>query len=48
MAGSRIAAAIDMEYRMQQFYKKKNTKAKCKDKNCEECQFKSICTSYKE
>jgi len=49
MAGSRIAQEIDREYRIKQFYKNKKVRQqKCKDKNCEECRFKSICTSYGE
>lgn len=47
MAGSKIAAEIDKEYRIKQFYKNRKSKQqKCRDRSCNECQFKEICTTY--
>lgn len=48
MKGSILASEIDEEYRRRKYYENKSRKEKCKDRQCKECNYKKICTSYEE
>ena len=41
--GSYIAAEIDREYRQKKAFAKKQ-RAKCKEKNCSNCEYSRICS----
>ena len=43
MAGSYLAAEIDREYRQKKAFAKKQ-RAKCKDKQCVNCEYARICS----
>lgn len=48
MSRSIIASYIDEEYKRQQYYQKKAEREKCKDKECIDCKYQEICTSYED
>ena len=44
--GSRIAANIERDYKIEQSYKQRQ-RAKCKEKTCEKCQYEEVCKEVK-
>lgn len=47
MRGSRIAEEIIDEMKRKECYKKKTQREKCKDKDCNKCNYNDICEIYK-
>lgn len=46
MKGSYLADEIDREYKRRKYYENKTKREKCKDKECQECKYTEVCTSY--